>query len=62
MFVKYDKNNKGKVIIYLKKNNTLIEESEKFAKNFSVKYDNIFFLYTDAVSRPQFKRKMKKNN
>ncbi len=59
-FVKYDKNNKGIVIIDLKKNNTLIEKREKLAKNFSVKYDNIFFLYTDAVSRPHFKRKMKK--
>ena len=58
-FVEYDKNNRGKVIINLKKNNTLIEEREKLAKNFSVKYENIFFLYTDAVSRPHFRRKMK---
>ena len=59
-FVEYDKNDKGKVIINLKKNNTLIKERENLAKNFSVKYENIFFLYTDAVSRPHFRRKMKK--
>ena len=59
-FVEYDKNDKGKVIINLKKNNTLIKERENLAKKFSVKYENIFFLYTDAVSRPHFRRKMKK--
>ena len=60
VFVEFNKNNKGKVIIDLKKNNTLIEERDKLAKNFKPKYDNIFFLYTDAVSRPHFRRKMKK--
>ena len=59
VFVEFN-NNVGKVIIDLKKNNTLIEERENLAKQFETKYDNIFFLYTDAVSRPHFIRKMKK--
>ena len=60
VFVEFNKNNKGKVIIDVKKNNTLIEERDKLAKIFKSKYDNIFFLYTDAVSRAHFRRKMKK--
>jgi hypothetical protein len=60
IFIEFDKKNRGKVIIDLKKNNTLIKEREKLIKNFSVKYDNIFFLYTDAISRPHFRKKMKK--
>ena len=38
IFIEYNKNNKGKVIIKLKKNNTLIEERETLAKNFEIKY------------------------
>ncbi len=49
----------GKININLIKNNTLIEERNKIAKNSNTTFDNILFLFLDSISRQHFKRKMK---
>ena len=55
-----DKNNPhGKININLNKNNSLIEEREKIAKNTKTTFENILFIYLDSLSRQHFKRKMK---
>jgi len=60
VFVSFDKEGMGKIEIYLKKNNTLIEERRKIAEKNPVKFENIYILYIDAISRNHFRRKMKK--
>ena len=60
VFVSFDEERGGKVEIHLKKNNTLIEERRAIAENNPVKFENIYILYLDGVSRNHFRRKMKK--
>ena len=55
------KNDRGKVIINLKKNNTLIKEKRKLAKKFKVKFENVYLIYLDALSRINFMRSLKKS-
>jgi hypothetical protein len=54
------KNNKGYFEINLKYNETLVSERRFLAKNFPVKYENIFIIYIDSLSRNHFMRKLKK--
>ena len=56
------KNGKGSVEINIKKNESLIKERRKIAKLNPVKYDNIYILYLDAISRNHFRRKLKKTS
>ena len=56
------KNNKGKIMINLKKNNTLIREKRKLAKKFKVKFENVYIIYLDALSRINFIRSFKKSS
>ena len=56
------KDGRGTVDIKLIKNKTLIKERRKIAKNTDVKYNNIYILYLDAVSRNHFRRKLKKSS
>ena len=60
IFISFNKDSKGKVEMYLKKNKTLIEERRKIAAKNPVKFENIYILYKDAISRNHFLRKMKK--
>ena len=55
-------NNKGKINIKLNYNETLVNERRKIAKENSVKYENIYFIYLDSVSRQNFQRKLKKTS
>lgn len=55
-------NNIGKVDIYLKKNETLVKERKKIAELNPVKYDNVYIIYLDAISRNHFQRKLKKSS
>ena len=54
------KNNKGHFKINLKYNESLVAERKFLAKKFPVKYENIFIIYIDALSRNHFIRKLKK--
>ena len=54
------KNNKGYFEINLKYNETLVTERRHLAKDFPVKYENIFIIYIDSLSRNHFIRKLKK--
>ena len=55
------KNNKGYFEINLKYNETLVSERRFLAKKFPVKYENIFIIYIDSLSRNHFMRKLKKS-
>ena len=54
------KNNKGHFEINLKYNESLVMERRFLAKKFPVKYENIFIVYIDSLSRNHFIRKLKK--
>jgi len=54
------KNNKGHFELNLKYNETLVAERRFLAKKFPVKYENIFIVYIDSLSRNHFMRKLKK--
>jgi hypothetical protein len=49
----------GKINMNLNKNNSLVEQREKIAKNTTSTFDNILFIYIDSLSRQHIKRKMK---
>ena len=53
-------NDKGKITINLKKNETLIKERRALAEKNEVKFDNIYIFYIDAISRNLFLKRMKK--
>jgi len=60
VFVSF-KDNKGKIEINLKKNESLINEKRKLAEKFPVKFENIYLIYLDALSRNNFIRRLKKS-
>jgi len=53
------KDNKGHFEINLKYNETLVAERRFLSKKFPVKYENIFIVYIDSLSRNHFIRKLK---
>jgi len=59
VFLSFTKD-EGKIQISLKKNETLIKLKRKLAENYPVKYNNIYLIYIDAISRRHFIRKLKK--
>ena len=59
VFISFSKNI-GKIQIFLKKNKTLIKIKKELSKNFPVKYNNIYLIYIDGISRRHFIRKLKK--
>lgn len=61
VFVSF-KNDKGKIRIKLKKNESLIKEKRKIAQKFSVKFENVYIIYIDGISRINFMRKLKKSS
>ena len=54
------KNDKGHFEINLKYNKLLVAKKRFLAKKFKVKYENIFIIYIDSLSRNHFMRKLKK--
>ena len=55
------KEDKGKITINLKKNETLINYKRSLAKKNPVKFNNVYMIYFDAVSRNHFIRKLKES-
>ena len=58
--VEFDYEGNGNVIINVNPNQTLINERRKLVKKNKVKYENIYFIFIDSVSRNHFKRKFPK--
>ena len=53
-------NDKGKITINLKRNETLIEERQALAEKSEVKFENVFVFFIDHISRNHFLKRMKK--
>ena len=51
---------KGKITINLKRNETLIKERQALAEKNDVKFDNVFVFFIDALSRNHLLKRMKK--
>ena len=60
VFVSF-KEDKGEINIKMKRNKTLIDIKRKIAKNFKVKFNNVYLIYFDAISRNHFRRRLKKS-
>ena len=59
VFVSF-KNGKGKIRIKLKRKKKVIIAKRKLEAKFPVKFENIYVIYLDAVSRNNFIRRLKK--
>ena len=46
----------------MKRNETLVKERRKIAKNEKTKFNNVYLIYIDAISRKHFMRKFKKTS
>jgi len=55
-------NGKGKIEINLKKNLNLIKSRSKLSKYSNVKFNNVYIIYIDGISRNHFLRKLKKTS
>ena len=60
IFISFKEGN-GEISINLKKNMTLIEHKRNLAKKFPVKFNNVYLIYFDALSRNHFIRKLKES-
>ena len=61
IFVSF-KEGRGKIQIYLKKNKTLIQKKKKISEKYSLKFNNIYLIYIDGISRRHFIRKLIKTS
>ena len=62
IFVNFDENGKGNIEMKLKRNENLINQRRIIAKKEKVKFENIYMIYIDAISRNHFIRKLKKTS
>ena len=62
VIVHYDEKGKGNVEINVTRDENLAKTRNELAKIFPVKYENILFIYIDAISRNHFKRKLPKTS
>ena len=60
VFVSFN-GSKGEVKINLKKNISLVKYKRNLSKKYNVKFNNIYMIYFDALSRNSFIRKLKKS-
>lgn len=58
IFVSFKKG-KGEIEMYLKRNDTLINYKQKLAYKYPVKFNNVYIIYFDSLSRNNFIRKLK---
>ena len=56
------KDGKGKINISLKENKSLILEKRNIVRNNHLKFNNVYLIYLDAISRNHFIRKLKKSS
>ena len=62
IWISFDEKDNGHINIDIPYNKTLVEEKRKKAKNTKVKYDNVYTIYIDSLSRAHFIRKLKKTS
>ena len=60
--VVFDENGKGSVKINIKKNEELSKKRKEMELNNPVKFENIYIIYIDSISRNHFYRKLKKTS
>lgn len=58
IFVSF-KEGKGEIEMYLKRNDSLINYKRKLAYKYPVKFNNVYIIYFDSLSRNNFIRKLK---
>ena len=58
----FDENDKGHITIDVPYNETLVKEKRKIAENNIVKFQNVYVVYIDSLSRQHFQRKLKKTS
>ena len=58
----FDEKDKGHISIDVPYNETLVEERRKIAENNTVKFNNVYIVYIDSISRQHFQRKLKKTS
>jgi len=61
-WITFDENDKGHININVPYNETLVKEKRKTAKNHKVKFENVYTIYIDHISRQHFQRKLKKTS
>ena len=61
-WITFDKNDKGHINIDIPYNETLVKEKRKIAENHKVKFENVYTIYIDHISRQHFQRKLKKTS
>ena len=58
----FDEKDKGHITIDVPYNETLVKERRKIAENNTVKFQNVYVVYIDSLSRQHFQRKLKKTS
>ena len=61
-WITFDEKDKGHISIDVPYNKTLVEERRKIALNNTVKFENVYVVYIDSLSRQHFQRKLKKTS
>ena len=61
-WITFDENDKGHVSIDIPYNETLVKEKRKIAEKNKVKFENVYVIYIDSLSRQHFLRKLKKTS
>ena len=62
VWISFDKEDKGNINIEIPYNKSLVKEKRKIAKKNEVKFENVYALYIDSLSRQHFIRKLKKTS
>ena len=62
IWVNFDENEKGHISIDIPYNETLVQEKRKIANTTKVKFENVYTIYIDSLSRQHFQRKLKKTS
>ena len=58
----FDEKDKGHITIDVPYNETLVKERRKIAENNTVKFQNVYVVYIDSLSRQHFQRKLKRTS
>ena len=62
MWLTFDEKDKGHISIDIPYNETLVKEKRAIAQNNKVKFENVYTIYIDSLSRQHFQRKLKKTS
>ena len=62
IWITFDEKDKGHINIDIPYNETLVQEKRKIAENHTAKFENVYTIYIDHISRQHFQRKLKKTS